>query len=407
MPRDRQDLTVTRARRLRPPRGRERVEIGDGRVRGLGLRATSRGVKTFTFVYRSPLTGRQRRATLNHWPQDPGAHEKALAEARQRALSLQAQVVAGLDPLEPEVEHPAPDMTVAELLDLYLRVEARPSIKTAGQVERTLRRHLLPRLGARPLRSVARRDLHALLDELVQRGRLGAAWNVRKYVTRLFYFALERDLLPASPAAHLRVRALQRPRADAGRDLSDEELRAVWAAIQEERSPWRECMTVLLLTGQRRTEIAELRWGEVDERERLVTLPPERYKTGVEHVVPLSAMAWEALAGAPRWDGCEHVFSLDGRGPVRAFGRLKGRLDAAAARHLGRPLPRWRAAHDLRVTVRSRLAALGVPAEIGEAVLGHLPPRLHRVYQKHRYLAEKREALELWARHLREVVDGG
>ena len=197
---ERRDLTVGRVRRLRPPRGRDRVEVGDARVRGLAVRATARGVKTFSYVYRSPLTRRQRRVTLNRWPQAIDAQAGALAEARQRALSLQAEVAAGRDPLQPEVRHHGADMTVEELLDFYLRVEARPSIKTAGQIERTLRNHLLPPLGDHPIHAISRADLHSLLDGLVQSGKLGAADNVKKYISRLFSFALERDLLPASPA---------------------------------------------------------------------------------------------------------------------------------------------------------------------------------------------------------------
>lgn len=400
------DLTVARVRKLRPAAGKQRREIGDARVRGLAVRATARGVKTFSYVYRSPVTRRQRRVTLNRWPQAPEAQAEALREARQRALSLQAEVTAGRDPLAPELRRGGDDMTVAELLELYMSVEARPSLKTAGQVERTLRNHLLPLLGDRPLRSIGRADILDLLDGMVQADKAGAAWNVKKYTTRLFNFALERDLLPASPASNLRMRALQRRNEDAGRELTDDELRALWAAIGEERSPWRECMKLLLLTGQRRTEIAELRWSEVDKSRKLLALDPARYKTGIEHVVPLSEQAWGVLGSVPRWPDCPFVFSLDGEGPLRGFGRLKGRLEAATQRHLGRPMPRWRTAHDLRVTVASRLAALGVSAEVGEAVLGHLPPRLRRVYQKHRYLDEKRDALEQWAQHLREVVDG-
>jgi len=397
-----QPLTVNRIRLLKPtPDGKE-VFLRDEKTPGLIVRVTPAGNRRFNFLYWSPVSQRQRRVTLNKWPTDPQAQGDALAEARQRALSLGAEMAAGRDPLE--AAQPGSGMTVADLLEHYLEAEARPSLKTSGQVERTLRNHLIPTLGKRPIATVTRKDLHAILDRLVKKGKLGACANVRKYTARLFNFALERDLLPASPAANLRVKALQRRQPDAGRELSDEELRAVWAAIGEERSPWRECMRLLLLTGQRRTEIAELQWTEVDDQQRLLAFDPARYKTGIAHLVPLPAVAWEILSKVPKWEGCPYVFSLDGKGPVRAFGRLKKRLDTAAERHLGHAMPPWRGAHDLRVTVASRLASLGVPAEIGEAVLGHLPPRLRRVYQKHLFLDEKREALEQWAKHLMELV---
>jgi integrase len=137
-----------------------------------------------------------------------------------------------------------------------------------------------------------------------------------------------------------------------------------------------------------------------------VSIPGERYKTGADHLVPLSDLAWKQLEELPRWPECDWVFTLDGQGPVRAFGRLKNRLDTAANRQLGREMQRWRL-HDLRVTVRSNLSRLGFRDEVCEAVIGHTPAHIKRTYNKHRFIEERREALQAWAEHVMGVVKRG
>jgi len=155
----------------------------------------------------------------------------------------------------------------------------------------------------------------------------------------------------------------------------------------------------LLLTAVRRGEAAHMTWGEVDLDDALWIVPASRTKSGVPHEVPLSGMAVDLLKSLPRFAGGDFVFSTTGgRSGIRNFDLYKTAIDARAT-----GLVNWRF-HDLRRTARTNLASLGVAPFIAELVLGHAQKGVHRVYDTHRYQAEKREALKQWANRLRDIV---
>jgi integrase len=150
---------------------------------------------------------------------------------------------------------------------------------------------------------------------------------------------------------------------------------------------------MLLLTGQRRNEVARARWCEFDLSNRLWTIPAERYKSKVTHVVPLSDAMMELLEQLPRWSWTgDFLFSTTGgRLPIGGFSKSKRRLDTAMGVE-GFVL------HDLRRTVRTRLSELRIPEHVAEMVIGHSKRGLARVYDQHRYIEEMRAALKAWAR---------
>ena len=176
------------------------------------------------------------------------------------------------------------------------------------------------------------------------------------------------------------------------------------------RSPW--IGKLLLLTGAQLGEVAEMRWSEIDLSSRLWTLPSERAKNRREHQVPLSDAAIEALIRLPRiGDGKDgFVFTTTGRTQVSGFSKAKRQIDAAVmeARHPHGALQPWRL-HDLRRTFATNLQKLGVRLEVTEAVLNHVSGSragIVGVYQRHDFAAEKRAALDAWARKLDEIVSG-
>jgi integrase len=157
---------------------------------------------------------------------------------------------------------------------------------------------------------------------------------------------------------------------------------------------------MLILTGARRTEIAALRWSEI--KDDTIILPRERTKSGEAHTIPLAPQALAILKDLPRIGPSDFVFTTNGRNPFIDFSGSKRRLDAITK------IPPWRI-HDLRRTVATGLQRLGINLQVIEAVLGHVGGSrsgIVGVYQRHSFDAEKRTALEAWAREVERIVDG-
>jgi integrase len=183
--------------------------------------------------------------------------------------------------------------------------------------------------------------------------------------------------------------------------LDDKELRKVWLAADGLGHPYTGIVKLLILTGQRRSEISGLRWSEIDTDERVLHLPAARTKNGLAHDVPLSAPAQAIIADLPRIVDADPVFTVK-RQPVTGFSKAKERLDSASG------VTDW-TLHDIRRTVASGLQRLGVRLEVTEAVLNHRSGStagIVGVYQRHDYADEKRTALEAWANHIDGLVSG-
>ena len=186
-----------------------------------------------------------------------------------------------------------------------------------------------------------------------------------------------------------------------------DELRRVWGAAEAVGYPFGDAVRLIMLTGQRRSEIAELEWGWVDAERRTVEIPAARYKTKRPHVFPLSAPAWALVQSLPRWNGGECVFSTGGRGrtagarPISGFSKAKEVISAKIAKvDATEGLPRiepW-TVHDIRRSVATHMARTGVPQEHIERVLGHVVQGVAGTYNRYSYLDEKRAALEAWGK---------
>jgi integrase len=185
--------------------------------------------------------------------------------------------------------------------------------------------------------------------------------------------------------------------------LSDKELAALWRASDTLGYPLGPLYQLLMLTGACLSEVADARWREIDMGKRLWVIPPERLKPGVSHLVPLTAQALAVIGTLPRFNNGDCLFTTTwGEKPVSGFSKAKDKLDGLMAAEIG-TLDPWRV-HDIRRTVRTRLASLRVPDTIAELVIGHDKKGLARVYDLHQYEPELREALALWAARLRDIV---
>jgi integrase len=207
-----------------------------------------------------------------------------------------------------------------------------------------------------------------------------------------------RAILDQSPAENVPL-----PSKEVTRDrvLDDDELARVILAAREIGGPYGGIVELLALTGQRREEVAQLQWRELDLTQRVWTIPKSRTKNAKAHVVHLSAQAMAMLKQAePRGP---YVFSLFGDKPFVEFSRAKRRLDQLSG------VTEWRL-HDLRRTCVSGMARLGIAPHIADKILNHQSGTISgvaAVYQRHEFLSERQQALERWGAHIEKILSAG
>ena len=371
------------------------LDMLDTKVPGLSLRVMPSGVRSWSFRYRRPQRGTKARLTLGRYP------AVSVDDARSLAADAAALVQLGRDPNPPKAAPEVPaEGTFGELADRYLRLEAEPrNLADLRLIRSALKRHILPKWGERPTESIARRDVHDLLDSIAAQGKIGAAREVWKHTSRIFEWGLDREYVQANPCHRLRRRDLA-PNKNAGRALTDCEMAILWAAAGTWDYPWGPYFRLLMLSGCRRTELAVTRWDEVDRKRQLLAIPAERQKSGRDHLIPLVGPAWEIVEALPRGPGRDYLFAdQTGAKPFASFPRLKERAEKALVAALGHEPPRWRI-HDLRVSFRSRMPEIGVSEEVAEALISHGRRGLIGIYNKFRYENEKRAALAAYGEHL-------
>jgi integrase len=375
----------------------------DSRVPGFGVRVLASGRRSYVHQYRAK-SGKQRRTVL-------GVHGAITVEqARDMARDLYEAVRRGGDPVEErrQAANRSRD-TVEAVIDEFMRrhMEGR---KRSGTYIRDTRarfdKYVLPRWRGRDIRAITRRDVIDLLDAIVDEGKPLTANRTLTAVRKLFNWALQRGIVDASPVASVQHPAEETKRE---RTLTPDELMGVWAAAGELGYPFGSFFRIALLTGQRRDEVASMRWQDVDETEGIWTLPSDQTKPGRAHIVPLSPLALEIMAGLRerRGDG-PYIFSTTGgERPISGYSKAKTRLDAAITRlreEDGLPaLAPWRI-HDLRRTVGTGLGRLGVSRFVIARVLNHADRTVTGIYDRHEYLAEKRRALNAWAAEIGRII---
>jgi integrase len=263
-------------------------------------------------------------------------------------------------------------------------------------------------------------DIHHLVDEIRERGIPGlvrrnggesdsVARVSHARLSKFFSWAIERRLIAANPCT-----GVWRPDVGPARDrvVTDDEVRWFWLACSDLGSPFGPLFKLLLLTGQRRDEVAGMAWAELSDDHASWSLPGERTKNKRAHSVPLPQAARDLIASV-RPVGTGYVFTTTGVSPVSGWSKTKKRLDekmleVATKDKPDAVIPVW-VTHDLRRTCATGLQKLGVRLEVTEAVLNHASGAragIVAVYQRHQYLEEKREALEKWSAHVERIISG-
>ena len=250
--------------------------------------------------------------------------------------------------------------------------------------------------------SITGRDVISLIDTIAARGAPVSANRTLTVLKSLFSWAISRQLLTSSPCDGIRPPAKERPRQ---RVLRPEELKAVWRASERLGWPAGSAYQLLILSGQRKSQVAHARLEDFDMKERVWTIPgtSEGSKSGLPHVLPITREIEDIVKACPHSHG--YVFSQDGAEPLKVGTQLKAKLDKLIAAE-GAAVEPW-TTHDLRRTMRSEISALAVPEGdiVREMVIGHVRPGVSGIYDLHRYLPEKRICLERWAERVRAIVE--
>jgi integrase len=368
---------------------------GSQAPRGFGVRVTAGGAKAFVLNYR--LRGREYRYTIGQYP------DWSALGAMREARELRQRIDRGENPLEDRAPPPALEApkTVADVLDEFVRRyvnAASGPLRTAGSVESALRRLVKPVIGQLGIYELRRSQIAEMLDRIEDENGPVQADRVLAYVRKGFnwYATRDDDFTPPIIRGMARTRSAERARE---RVLSDDEIRLIWPALTE-AGTFGALVKMLLLTAQRRREVAHLRRREV--KEGVWVIPAERYKTKRPQVVPLSAAALAVMADQPTTH--DLVFPSIIGTPFSGYDKPKKALDAAVAKAKGgEPMPNW-TLHDLRRTAKTLMARAGVRPDISERVLGHVIAGVEGVYDRHSYLDEKRDALEKLAAMIERIL---
>jgi integrase len=371
---------------------------------------TDQGRRSFVVVRRALGAASPTWTVLGQYP------SLNLADARKAAREVLAELAQGKDMRTVKEEKrraaaQAVKETFSVVAEQFLKRHAS-GLRSARMIESVVRQVLIPVWGDRPVTGIARRDVVELVENIIDRGGPSPGRGSRRksggpYAARhalsvarsLFNWAIETGRMDTSPCDRLKAAKLHGAPKRRDRVLSDDELRGVWQAALATSYPYGALVRLLLLTGQRRNELASATWDEIDLDKGLLTIGAERMKTGVGHAVPLTPTAVEILRSLPRFVAGDYVFSgRTGSKPLSGFSKSKKRLDA----RIGVIAPY--SLHDIRRTVRTRLSEIGVLPFVGELVIGHTQKGIHQIYDLHTYDAEKRAALEKWEAKLRAIV---
>jgi integrase len=363
----------------------------DEDIKGFGLKITPAGRRTFLVQYRPAGDRRNpRKYTIGEYG------SVTPHQARVEAQRVLAERAAGRDPQTEKQESKRRlktdqvDSLVAEFISRHVAQN-----RTARETTRILHHDVLPHWGTWTIHEVRKRDVIALLDKVRERGALVMANRVLAVVRKFFNWCVGRGVLERSPCANIGVPTREQAR---HRVLSDEELGLVVAATRALGFPFGSIVELLALTGQRRDEVSRMAWHHIDLDRHLWLIPPEHSKNGKPHTVHLSPQALSILQGVPRTGTL--VFSFDGTTQFQGFSKAKRRLD-----HVSR-VSDW-TLHDLRRTVVSGMARLGVAPHVADKILNHQSGTISgvaAVYQRHEFMSERKEALHRWAQHVAKLI---
>jgi integrase len=358
-------------------------------VAGFGVYATGKGACAYFVQYR--LGGREtpsKRMTI-------GKHGVLTAEqARLIAKEKIGEVLKGHDIAirRQDERRKLAAGTFRDIAERFLTANDTQN-RYWRETRRLIEQNAYPFFGSQPAATITRSQIAALIDQTEARSK-STARLLFAALRPLFAWALERGAIEQNPILGLRG---PDPLQARDRVLSDAEIKAFWIAASKLSWPFENIFKLLLLTAQRREEVAGMLWKEIDQDKQIWTIAKERTKNKKAHTIDLSSQALALIPNEKQLD-CPFVFSTTGHSAPSGFSKAKARLDKEMAAILGDAFQPWRT-HDLRRTAASGMAALGFLPHVIERVLNHVSGAqggLVSVYQRHEYCDERKQAILMW-----------
>ncbi len=382
------------------PDKNKRIEYRDQKIENLCLRIAPNSKKSWSLTYRRQSDGKLRRVTIGQFP------VVSLADARRSAHDLKSRIAVGEDPAKTgkRVGQGKPD-TFRDLALRYMNHHAEPNTKTAAGAHRMLRKDVFPAIGDEPLTEITRMDVASICENILERGSPVTANRTFELIRRICKWGIRRGLTDINPCEGLTPVAPEKSR---DRVLSADELKSFWQRLPDTGLKWQFqlVLKVCLATAQRIGEVSGARWSEIDFEAKEWRLPSSRVKNAELHIVPMSDLAIDLFKEAVSYgsDG-DHVFPspkiagehIKARSATKAMNRVLGILNLTDA-----------TPHDLRRTAATSMASLDIDPTMIERVLNHSAGKagVAGIYNRFSYIPQKRLALEAWASHLLEIVEG-
>lgn len=383
-------FTERQVRNLKPKA--ERYEVREGN--GLGLRVAPSGRKSWIYLYR--FNGKSRRMTLGVYP--------AMTVATVHAVHGKAilDLANGIDPgekLVTEHQEHRNAATVNEFAQEYLDKWAKKRKRSWKEDERMLNKDVLPRLGKLKVKDISRRDIIKLLDDIAERAPI-VANRTFEVVRKMFNFAVERGVIEVSPCLNIRAPSKEKQR---DRVLTENEIATFWHNLDKVSmsEATRLALKLQLITAQRRGEVAQMEWSEIDMKTGWWTIPGVKAKNNLTHRVPLSGMTISHLNEAKKYSG-ESRFVFPS--PTRDKCMSPGAVTRAIGKNRAQFGVESFTPHDLRRTAASHMTSIKISRLVVSKILNHVDSGVTAVYDRHSYDDEKKEALAKWAERLTEIL---
>jgi len=374
------------------PKGR--IEYWDQGMNGrFGLRVATSGKKTWVVMYR--INQRLRRYTIGNFDDIP------LVDARAKAKEILHFVATGKDPQEEKVQDRKAE-TFSELAAEYIEKHAKPNKRSWKEDQRMLYNDVLPYWSFLKANKIKRRDVIVLLDTVLERGAEVLANRVLALVRKIFNFGIERDILEFNPCLNIK-QPIDEKKRQGQRVLNFEEIRKVWATLNDDQNILiRGIIKMRLLTAQRGIEIRSMKWENIDFESKIWTIPPEVVKNKLQHRVPLSKQALELIYEI-RDKGFESSYIFPSP-TSKTVGHINNITRAIERIRNGSKVSF--VDRDIRRTVASHMAGeLQIPRLVISKILNHSEGGVTRIYDRHSYDNEKREALERWGNLFEEIIN--
>ena len=364
----------------------KREDFRDKGTRGLQLRSSPSGTKTFSFVFR--LGSRMGRATIGKYP------ENELRFARSKADEFRKLVAQGIDPrIEKRTKRSEGEMTLESMVHEFIEEYAKKKTKSWKQAESNLRLYLISKHATVPISTITRNHIKTILKELNNQGKKVTANRALAHMSKFFNWLVAEEYLQYSPADKIEKEYEELEREHV---LRDAEIKAIWMAATSLSRPYNAWIKLLLLCGQRRGETASIRRSQIVDG--CWHLSGSDTKNGRPNIIPLSRQA-QAIVDLLLEQNGNYLIKTDriGDKPINGFSKVKRQIDKLSG------VTGWRM-HDVRRTVSTNLTKLGVDRFILQKILNHTETGATKIYDRYSYMDEKREALQKWADKLDEII---